>query len=55
MDKIKEQDKKKHKLLGAFKTLAVLDIQEEMPETKVSIPSAECVEEAKDWVDHNEK
>jgi len=41
--------------LGSNKTAAWADIMKLEPESNVSISSLEAVEEAKDWVDSNEK
>lgn len=38
-----------------YETLAILDETESTPVTNISLPSAEAVKDAKDWVDHNEK
>lgn len=36
-------------------TAAILDKADEYPDSKVSIPSLDSVEEAKDWVDNGSK
>lgn len=36
-------------------TAAILDKDDEYPDSKVSIPSLDSVEEAKDWVDNGSK
>lgn len=41
--------------IGSNKTAALANIMELQPGSNVSIPSIEDVEEAKDWVDSNEK
>jgi hypothetical protein len=47
-----QNDKKEH---GSTRTEAWADHKEFDPETHVSIPSAEAVEDAKEWVEGNEK
>lgn len=50
------KDKKGRKpVTPAFETLAILDAKRKTPETNISIPSQRAVEEAKEWVDENQK
>jgi len=41
--------------LKEWRTLAIAEIHEELPETKVSIPSETSIEIAKEFVDENHK
>ncbi|NLM10747.1 MAG: DUF3787 domain-containing protein [Clostridiaceae bacterium] len=41
--------------LKEWRTLAIAEVHEELPETKVSIPSEISVELAKEFVDENHK
>lgn len=41
--------------LKEWRTLAIAEIHEELPETKVSIPSEINIEAAKEFVDENHK
>jgi len=50
------KDKKRRKsVIPEFETLAILDAKKKTPETNISIPSQRAVEEAKEWVDENQK
>ena len=50
-----EKPKKKHKILKAFETASVVDIDKRMPYSRVGVPRDQAVHDAKEWVDNNEK
>ena len=49
------KNNKKEKNLGSNKTEAVLDAEHYEEDTHVHIPHEDAIEDAKDWVDENEK
>lgn len=51
----KDNKKKDGKIEPVFSTLAITDGHAKAFESKVSLPSQEAVDDAKKWVDHNEK
>ncbi len=56
MDKNKKPlDKNECDIIPLYETLAILEQDAKLPDSKVTIPSLECVKEAKDWVDANDK
>lgn len=48
-------DNKNKPIYGGNKTEALSDVQNFEAETHINIPHLEAMEEAKDWVDSNEK
>ena len=48
-------DKKNKNLTPEFETLAITDSTDKVPVTNVVIPSEQAIEDAKDWVDSNQK
>ena len=59
MNKDKEHEDRTKKRMGfvnsVFQSLAILDSAEQDSVTNVAIPSQFAVEDAKDWVDENDK
>ena len=49
------QSRKKDQVLPLYTTYALASVEEVDPETGVGTPTQLAVEDAKDWVDHNQK